>query len=265
MKQYHDLVYKILTEGKPSDDRTGVGTLKIFGYQMRFDLNKGFPLLTTKRVHLKSVLHELLWFIKGDTNIKYLKEHGVTIWDEWADERGDLGPIYGHQWRRWHDYRHGTWIDQLMTAQQTIKTNPNSRRIIVSAWNVADLEDMALTPCHCLFQFFVDNGRLSCQLYQRSCDVGLGVPFNIASYALLTHMMAHSCNLEVGDFIWVGGDTHIYRNHVDQLREQLNRDFRPLPTLVLKDRGQSIDEYQYSDFKIHGYDPHPAIKLPIAV
>lgn len=264
MQQYQDLMRKILAEGASKDDRTGTGTRSIFGHQMRFDLSKGFPLVTTKRCHLRSIIHELLWFLKGDTNIGYLHDHNVSIWDEWADENGDLGPVYGKQWRAW-GAADGRTIDQLSTVVQQLKQDPDSRRIIVSAWNVGELEQMALMPCHALFQFYVANGKLSCQLYQRSCDVFLGLPFNIASYALLTHMLAQQCDLEVGDFVWTGGDTHLYMNHMEQTELLLSREPRALPQLVIKRKPESIFDYQFEDFEIVGYDPHPAIKAPVAV
>ena len=264
MKQYLDYLRNIKENGVNKEDRTGTGTKSIFGHQMRFDLKDGFPLVTTKKVFTKAIIHELLWFIKGDTNIKYLKENGVTIWDEWADAQGDLGPVYGHQWRSWGT-PDGKTIDQLSEIIEMIKKNPDSRRIIVSAWNVADLPKMALMPCHCLFQFYVADGKLSSQLYQRSCDSFLGVPFNIASYALLTEMVAHVCGLEVGEFIWTGGDCHIYNNHFDQVDEQLTREPRALPKLVIKRKVDSIFDFVFEDFEIVGYDPHPAIKAPIAV
>lgn len=264
MQQYQDLMRKILAEGASKDDRTGTGTRSIFGHQMRFDLSKGFPLVTTKRCHLRSIIHELLWFLKGDTNIGYLHEHNVSIWDEWADENGDLGPVYGKQWRAW-GAADGRTIDQLSTVVQQLKQDPDSRRIIVSAWNVGELDQMALMPCHALFQFYVANGKLSCQLYQRSCDVFLGLPFNIASYALLTHMLAQQCDLEVGDFVWTGGDTHLYMNHMEQTELLLSREPRALPQLVIKRKPASIFDYQFEDFEIVGYDPHPAIKAPVAV
>ncbi|MGL5185916.1 MAG: thymidylate synthase [Plesiomonas shigelloides] len=264
MQQYQDLMRKILAEGASKDDRTGTGTRSIFGHQMRFDLSKGFPLVTTKRCHLRSIIHELLWFLKGDTNIGYLHDHNVSIWDEWADENGDLGPVYGKQWRAW-GVADGRTIDQLSTVVQQLKQDPDSRRIIVSAWNVGELDQMALMPCHALFQFYVANGKLSCQLYQRSCDVFLGLPFNIASYALLTHMLAQQCDLEVGDFVWTGGDTHLYMNHMEQTELLLSREPRALPQLVIKRKPASIFDYQFDDFEIVGYDPHPAIKAPVAV
>ncbi|ELY4156637.1 thymidylate synthase [Cronobacter turicensis] len=264
MKQYLELMNKVLHEGAQKDDRTGTGTLSIFGHQMRFNLQEGFPLVTTKRCHLRSIIHELLWFLKGDTNVAYLHENNVTIWDEWADENGDLGPVYGKQWRSWTapDGRH---IDQLETVINQLKNDPDSRRIIVSAWNVGELDKMALAPCHAFFQFYVANGKLSCQLYQRSCDVFLGLPFNIASYALLVHMMAQQCGLEPGDFVWTGGDTHLYSNHLEQARLQLTREPRPLPKLVIKRKPDSLFDYRFEDFEIEGYDPHPAIKAPVAI
>jgi thymidylate synthase len=264
MQAYHDLMRHILARGTRKSDRTGTGTLSVFGYQMRFDLAEGFPLVTTKKVHLKSIIHELLWFLQGDTNIGYLKANGVSIWDEWADAQGELGPVYGHQWRSWPTPGGGT-IDQISEVVQTIRTNPDSRRMIVSAWNVADIPSMKLAPCHCLFQFYVADGRLSCQLYQRSADVFLGVPFNIASYALLTQMMAQVCHLEPGEFIWTGGDTHLYVNHLEQVELQLSREVRPLPTLKINDQVDDIFAFQYADFDLHNYDPHPAIKAPVAV
>ena len=264
MRQYHDLLRHLLERGVRKTDRTGTGTLSVFGWQMRFDLAAGFPLVTTKKLHLKSIVHELLWFLSGDTNVRYLREHGVTIWDEWADADGELGPVYGAQWRSW-TAADGRRIDQISQALELIRRDPASRRILVNAWNVGELERMALTPCHALFQFYVADGRLSCQLYQRSADVFLGVPFNIASYALLTHMTAQQCDLEVGDFVWTGGDTHLYLNHVEQARLQLEREPFPLPRLVLKRRPGSIFEYRYEDFEFAGYQAHPAIKAPIAV
>ncbi|MCB1716418.1 MAG: thymidylate synthase [Candidatus Competibacteraceae bacterium] len=264
MQQYLDLMRHVLEHGAVKDDRTGTGTLSVFGYQMRFDLQQGFPLLTTKKLHLKSIVYELLWFLRGDTNIRYLKEHGVSIWDEWADAQGELGPVYGSQWRAWPS-PDGQHIDQISRVLEQLRSDPNSRRIIVSAWNVAELEQMALQPCHALFQFYVAEGRLSCQLYQRSCDVFLGVPFNIASYALLTQMIAQQCDLEIGEFIWTGGDVHLYRNHLEQVRTQLNRTPRALPQLQIKRRPASLFEYQFEDFEILNYDPWPVIKAPIAV
>ena len=264
MKQYLELMQKVLDEGTQKNDRTGTGTLSIFGHQMRFNLQDGFPLVTTKRCHLRSIIHELLWFLQGDTNIAYLHENNVTIWDEWADENGDLGPVYGKQWRAWPtpDGRH---IDQITTVLNQLKNDPDSRRIIVSAWNVGELDKMALAPCHAFFQFYVADGKLSCQLYQRSCDVFLGLPFNIASYALLEHMMAQQCDLEVGDFVWTGGDTHLYSNHMDQTHLQLSREPRPLPKLIIKRKPESIFDYRFEDFEIEGYDPHPGIKAPVAI
>ena len=264
MKVYLDLMRRILDEGVDRNDRTGTGTRSIFGTQMRFDLNKGFPLLTTKKVHLRSIIHELLWFLSGDTNIKYLKDNGVSIWDEWADENGDLGPVYGKQWRSWAA-PDGRVIDQISNAVDMIKHNPDSRRIIVSAWNPADVEKMALPPCHALFQFYVANGNLSCLLYQRSCDFFLGVPFNIASYSLLTMMMAKECDLGLGDFVWTGGDTHLYSNHFEQAHLQLSRTPRQLPTMLIKRKAPSIFDYKYEDFELINYDPYPVIKAPVAV
>ena len=264
MKVYLDLMRRILEEGVDRNDRTGTGTRSIFGTQRRFDLNKGFPLLTTKKVHLRSIIHELLWFLSGDTNIKYLKDNGVTIWDEWADENGDLGPVYGKQWRSWAA-PDGKVIDQISNAVDMIKHNPDSRRIIVSAWNPADVEKMALPPCHALFQFYVANGKLSCLLYQRSCDFFLGVPFNIASYSLLTMMMAKECDLGLGDFVWTGGDTHLYSNHFEQAHLQLSRTPRQLPTMLIKRKAPSIFDYKYEDFELVNYDPYPVIKAPVAV
>ena len=264
MRQYHDLMRLILAKGVEKGDRTGTGTLSVFGHQMRFDLAQGFPLLTTKKLHVKSIIYELLWFLAGDTNVKYLNDHGVRIWDEWADERGELGPIYGTQWRAWPG-PDGRPIDQISRTIDLIRRNPDSRRIVVNAWNVGELEQMSLTPCHALFQFWVGDGKLSCQLYQRSADVFLGVPFNIASYALLTHMLAQQCGLEPGTFVWTGGDCHLYSNHLDQAREQLGRDTRPLPTMRLNRDVRSIFEFKFSDFTLENYDPHPAIKAPIAV
>ena len=264
MKQYQDLLNRILTEGVKKEDRTGTGTLSIFGHQMRFNLQEGFPLLTTKKLHLKSIIHELLWFLKGDTNVRYLQENGVRIWNEWADENGELGPVYGHQWRSWPNYNGGT-IDQIQNVLNLIKYHPDSRRMMVSAWNVAEVEQMALPPCHCLFQFYVANGRLSLQLYQRSADTFLGVPFNIASYALLLLMMAQVTHLQPGDFIHTTGDTHLYLNHFDQVREQLSRTPRPLPTMRLNPGVKDLFAFTYEDFQLEGYDPWPAIKAPVAV
>ena len=264
MKQYLDLLRRIRETGVQKTDRTGVGTLSIFGSQSRYDLSAGFPLLTTKKVHLKSIIYELLWFISGDTNIKYLKDHGVSIWDEWADENGDLGPVYGHQWRSWPTPE-GTTIDQLSNVVDQIKNHPDSRRMPVSAWNVGEVERMALPPCHCLFQFYVAEGKLSCQLYQRSADTFLGVPFNIASYALLTLMLAQVCGLEPGEFIHTTGDTHLYLNHLEQADLQLSREPRPLPTMKLNPAVKSIFDFKYEDFELVGYDPWPAIKAPVAV
>lgn len=264
MQVYLELLQHILDKGTRKQDRTGTGTISTFGYQMRFDLQKGFPLVTTKKLHLRSIIYELLWFLKGDTNIKYLNEHKVRIWNEWADENGDLGPVYGHQWRSW-GAPNGKHIDQISEIIDQIKNNPDSRRIIVSAWNVADIPQMALAPCHALFQFYVADGKLSLQLYQRSADVFLGVPFNIASYCLLLHMVAQVCNLKVGEFIHTFGDVHIYNNHVDQVNLQLTRDPRPLPTLHLNPDRKDIFSFQYEDFSIDGYDPHPHIKAEVAV
>jgi thymidylate synthase len=264
MRQYLELLSHVLDHGAPKGDRTGTGTHAIFGWQMRFDLAQGFPLVTTKRLHLKSIVHELLWFLRGETNVRYLREQGVTIWDEWADENGELGPVYGVQWRAWAA-ADGRRIDQIKRAIELIKRDPDSRRIIVNAWNVGELEKMALTPCHALFQFHVANGRLSCQLYQRSADIFLGVPFNIASYALLTHMVAEQCGLQPGEFIWTGGDCHLYVNHFEQARVQLAREPLPLPRLVIKRRPDSIFDYVFDDFEFAGYQAHPGIKAPIAV
>jgi thymidylate synthase len=264
MKQYQDLLKHILENGTDKSDRTGTGTKSVFGYQMRFDLNAGFPMVTTKKVHLKSIIYELLWFIKGQTNIKYLTENNVKIWDEWADENGDLGPVYGKQWRSWAG-ADGKSIDQLKEVLQQLKTNPDSRRIIISAWNVGELSQMALMPCHALFQFYVADNKLSCQLYQRSADVFLGVPFNIASYALLTMMIAQECNLGLGDFVWTGGDTHIYTNHFEQVDLQLSRIPRALPQMKLNTRIKSIFDFEYEDFTLENYDPYPGIKGKVAV
>ncbi|MEK5324135.1 thymidylate synthase [Aeribacillus sp. FSL M8-0254] len=264
MEQYLNLCRHVLEHGVKKHDRTGTGTISTFGYQMRFDLAKGFPLVTTKKIHLKSVIYELLWFLKGDTNVKYLQEHGVRIWNEWADENGDLGPIYGYQWRSWTG-ADGNTIDQISNVIEQIKTNPHSRRLIVSAWNVADLDKMALPPCHAFFQFYVAEGKLSCQLYQRSADLFLGVPFNIASYALLTMMIAQVCDLEPGEFIHTFGDVHIYNNHIEQVKLQLTREPRPLPTMKLNKEVKSIFDFTYEDFTLEGYDPHPHIKGEVSV
>lgn len=264
MQQYHDLIKRVLEEGVDKSDRTGTGTRSVFGHQMRFDLSEGFPLVTTKKLHLRSIIHELLWFLQGDTNIRYLKENKVRIWDEWADENGELGPVYGHQWRSWPTPNGGS-IDQISKVVEQIKTNPNSRRLIVSAWNVADVDNMALPPCHTFFQFYVANGKLSCQLYQRSADIFLGVPFNIASYALLTMMMAQVCNLECGDFVHTFGDAHIYSNHMDQVKLQISREPRPLPTMDLNPNVTDIFGFTFDDFTLDGYDPHPHIKGEVAV
>ncbi|MFM9949397.1 MAG: thymidylate synthase [Saprospiraceae bacterium] len=264
MREYHDLLRHILQNGARKDDRTGTGTLSVFGYQMRFDLEAGFPMLTTKKLHLRSIVYELLWFLKGDTNIGYLNDNKVSIWNEWADENGDLGPVYGKQWVAW-ETADGKQINQIERAVHDLRTNPDSRRIIVSAWNVGDLGKMALSPCHALFQFYVANGRLSCQLYQRSADVFLGVPFNIASYALFTMMMAQVCGLRPGEFIWTGGDTHLYVNHLEQVNLQLSRDPRPLPTVRINPEVKDIFAFQFEDFELLNYDPHPHIKAPVAV
>lgn len=264
MKQYLDLLRKILEEGTSKEDRTGTGTTSLFGYQMRFNLNEGFPLLTTKKVHLKSIIYELLWFLRGDSNIKYLKEHGVSIWDEWADADGNLGPVYGAQWRHWR-CEDGTEIDQIANLMEQLRRNPDSRRHIVSAWNVACVDKMALPPCHSLFQFYVVNNRISCQLYQRSADVFLGVPFNIASYALLTMMVAKVCGFELGDFVHTFGDVHIYNNHREQVMLQLSREPRPLPKMIIHGEQKDIFDFKYEDFELSGYDPYPAIKAPVAV
>ena len=264
MRQYHDLMKEVLAKGVQKSDRTGTGTISVFGHQMRFNLADGFPMVTTKKLHLKSIIHELLWFLKGSTNNNWLKERGVSIWNEWAAPDGELGPIYGYQWRSW-PAPNGKHIDQISEVVETIKKNPDSRRIIVSAWNVADIPRMALAPCHAFFQFYVADGKLSCQLYQRSADIFLGVPFNIASYALLTHMMAQQCNLEVGDFIWTGGDCHLYSNHLEQVDLQLSRDFFPLPKLNILRKPDSIFDYEFEDFEILGYESHPHIKAPVAI
>ena len=264
MQQYHNLLKHVLENGSDKDDRTGTGTRSVFGYQMRFDLKAGFPLLTTKKVHLKSIIYELLWFLKGETNIRYLKENGVRIWDEWADENGELGPVYGHQWRSW-PAQDGKTIDQITGLIDQIKSNPDSRRLIVTAWNPADVEKMALPPCHCLFQFYVSNGKLSCQLYQRSADIFLGVPFNIASYALLTMMIAKITNLDVGDFVHTFGDAHLYSNHFEQAKEQLGRNFKELPLMNIASNPNSIFDFDYKDFILEGYVSHPHISAPIAV
>ena len=264
MKQYLDLMRLVREHGTPKTDRTGTGTLSVFGHQMRFDLGAGFPLVTTKKLHLKSVVHELLWFLRGDTNTRYLREHGVTIWDEWADEQGELGPVYGRQWRSWPT-PDGSHVDQISEVLRQLRETPDSRRIIVSAWNVGELSRMALQPCHAFFQFYVAGGRLSCQLYQRSADVFLGVPFNIASYALLTHMMAQQCDLQPGDFVWTGGDCHLYLNHLEQADLQLAREPLPLPELHLRRRPASLFDYAIDDFEFRNYQPHPAIRAPVAV
>ena len=264
MRQYLDLLRTIREQGARKGDRTGTGTLSIFGHQMRFDLGDGFPVLTTKKLHLRSIIHELLWFLAGDTNVEYLRRNRVTIWDEWADQRGELGPVYGAQWRRWRA-ADGREIDQISRTIELLRRDPDSRRIIVSAWNVGELEQMALSPCHALFQFYVADGRLSCQLYQRSADVFLGVPFNIASYALLTHMVAQQCDLEPGEFVWTGGDCHLYVNHLEQADMQLERAPLALPRLVIKRRPESIFEYRFEDFELVGYEAHPSIKAPLAV
>jgi len=264
MRQYHNLMKEVLAKGVQKSDRTGTGTISVFGHQMRFNLAEGFPMVTTKKLHLKSIIYELLWFLKGSTNNNWLKERGVSIWNEWAAPDGELGPIYGYQWRSW-PAPNGKHIDQISEVVETIKKNPDSRRIIVSAWNVADIPRMALAPCHAFFQFYVADGKLSCQLYQRSADIFLGVPFNIASYALLTHMMAQQCNLEVGDFIWTGGDCHLYSNHLEQVDLQLSRDFFPLPKLNILRKPDSIFDYEFEDFEILGYESHPHIKAPVAI
>lgn len=264
MKQYLDLLNRIITEGVQKDDRTGTGTLSVFGNQMRFDLKDGFPLLTTKKLHLRSIIYELLWFLKGDTNVKYLQDNGVSIWNEWADGNGDLGPVYGHQWRSWPNCKGGT-IDQIQNVVDTIKNNPNSRRMLVTAWNPSEVDEMALPPCHCLFQFYVANGKLSLQLYQRSADTFLGVPFNIASYALLLQMMAQVTGLEAGEFIHTTGDTHLYLNHLDQAKLQLTRQPRPLPKMLINPNVKSIFDFKYEDFQLIDYNPHPHISAEVAV
>ncbi len=264
MKQYLDLVEHVLENGVEKRDRTGTGTLATFGQQMRFDLTDGFPCLTTKKLHLRSIIHELLWFLQGSTNVKYLQENGVRIWNEWADDNGELGPVYGRQWRAWPT-ADGDAVDQIQGLVELIQRDPNSRRMLVCSWNVGELEKMALPPCHCLFQFFVGDGHLSCQLYQRSCDVGLGVPFNIASYSLLTMMLAQVCELDLGEFVWTGGDVHVYENHIEPLREQLTREPRLLPRMVIANRDQDIFGFDYEDFKLVNYRPHPSIPMAIAV
>ncbi|MDJ0792819.1 MAG: thymidylate synthase [Woeseiaceae bacterium] len=264
MQQYLDMMRLVRDTGARKEDRTGTGTLSVFGHQMRFDLSQGFPLVTTKKLHLRSIIHELLWFLSGDSNIRYLKENGVSIWDEWADENGDLGPVYGVQWRNWPT-PDGRKVDQIQQIMDQLRNSPDSRRIILSAWNVAEIDNMALPPCHCLFQFYVADGKLSCQLYQRSCDIFLGVPFNIASYALLTHMLAQQADLNVGEFIWTGGDCHLYLNHLEQTDEQLKREPLPLPTLAIRRRPPSIFDYEYDDFEILNYEAHPHIKAAVAV
>jgi thymidylate synthase len=264
LKQYLDLCKYVLENGTLKEDRTGTGTISTFGYQMRFDLSKGLPLLTTKKLHIKSIIHELLWFLNGDTNIKYLQENGVRIWNEWADEEGNLGPVYGHQWRSWTG-ANGETIDQISVLIDQIKNNPDSRRLLVNAWNVGDIDKMALPPCHCLFQFYVADGKLSCQLYQRSADLFLGVPFNIASYAILTYMIAHVCDLEPGEFIHTFGDVHIYKNHLDQVKLQMERDVRPIPKLVINPDAKDIFDFKFEDFSLENYDPHPHIKGVVSV
>ena len=264
MKQYHDLLQHILDTGAYKSDRTGTGTYSVFGYQMRFDLSEGFPLVTTKKLHVRSIIHELLWFLRGDTNIAYLKENGVSIWDEWADENGNLGPVYGYQWRSWPN-PDGTHTDQIVKLVEGLKKNPDSRRHIVSAWNPSFIEQMALPPCHCLFQFYVADGKLSCQLYQRSCDTFLGVPFNIASYALLTLMVAQVCGLQPGEFVWTGGDVHLYSNHIEQAKLQLSREPRTLPTMKINPEVTDLFAFRFEDFTLENYDPHPHIKAAVAV
>ena len=263
MKQYHELLQHILDKGTHKQDRTGTGTISVFGYQMRFNLQDGFPLVTTKKVHLKSIIHELLWFLKGATNTAYLKENGVTIWDEWSDYKGNVGPIYGKQWRSWQN-PNGTTTDQITELITQLKANPNSRRLIVNAWNVSDLDKMTLSPCHCLFQFYVENNKLSCQLYQRSADTFLGVPFNIASYALLTQMIAQVCGFDLGEFIWTGGDVHLYLNHIEQAKLQLSRELRPLPTMQINKEVKDIFSFVYEDFTLENYNPHPHIKADVS-
>lgn len=264
MKQYHELMQHVLDHGVEKHDRTGTGTVSVFGYQMRFNLKDGFPMVTTKKLHLRSIIHELIWFLKGETNIQYLKENGVSIWDEWADEQGNLGPVYGSQWRSWKG-ADGKTVDQITQVIEQIKKNPDSRRLIVSAWNVAEIENMALPPCHAFFQFYVADGKLSCQLYQRSADIFLGVPFNIASYALLTMMMAQVCGLEYGEFVHTLGDAHLYLNHLDQTKLQLSRELRPLPTMKINPDVKNIFDFKFEDFTLEGYDPHPHIKAAVAV
>jgi thymidylate synthase len=264
MKQYHELMQHVLEKGATKTDRTGTGTKSVFGYQMRFDLQQGFPLLTTKKLHTKSIIHELLWFLKGETNIKYLKENGVSIWDDWADENGNLGPVYGYQWRNW-PLPNGGHVDQITQVIEMIRKNPDSRRLIVSAWNVADINNMKLPPCHAFFQFYVADGKLSCQLYQRSADIFLGVPFNIASYALLTMMVAQVCHLQLGEFVHTLGDAHLYSNHMEQAKLQLTRDFRPLPIMKINKNVTSIFDFKFEDFELQNYDPHPHIKAAVAV
>jgi len=264
MHQYLSLMREVRENGTRKEDRTGTGTLSMFGYQMRFDLSEGFPVITTKKLHLRSIIHELLWFLRGDSNIKYLKDNGVSIWDEWADDDGELGPVYGVQWRNWPT-PDGRSVDQISQIMQQLRENPDSRRIILSAWNVGEIDNMALPPCHCLFQFWVAEGKLSCQLYQRSCDIFIGVPFNIASYALLTHMLAQQADLGVGDFVWTGGDCHLYNNHLEQADEQLQREPLPLPRLAIKRRPPSIFDYEFEDFEILNYESHPHIRAAVAV
>ncbi len=264
MRQYHELMQHVLDQGVEKHDRTGTGTISVFGYQMRFNLEDGFPMVTTKKLHLRSIIHELIWFLKGETNIQYLKENGVSIWDEWADEQGNLGPVYGSQWRSWKG-ADGKTVDQITQVVEQIKKNPDSRRLIVSAWNVAEIENMALPPCHAFFQFYVANGKLSCQLYQRSADIFLGVPFNIASYALLTMMVAQVCGLGYGDFVHTLGDAHLYSNHLEQTKLQLSRELRPLPTMKINPEVKNIFDFKFEDFELIGYDPHPHIKAPVAV